>query len=142
MQGVPLEVLWCQCQGNVSATPHQLVLQQQVRAMHGEAQHHALTYVGVVLLLYLLALALIISRSQPSERSTAASAFAFCWARLRASLLRRGARGERRRPRAPLRARHGLSSGPESTSDGSGAQARLPEALPKAEPDAGGAAAV
>ncbi|XP_027232145.1 uncharacterized protein [Penaeus vannamei] len=140
MEAVPLEVLWCQCQGNVSATPHQLVLQQQVRAMHGEAQHHALTYVGVVLLLYLLALALIISRSQPAERSTAASAFSFCWARLRASLLRRDARGGRGQPRALLRARRGLSSGVESTSDGSEAQARPLAPLPKA-PDAAGEAA-
>ncbi|KAG7174803.1 putative Parathyroid hormone/parathyroid hormone-related peptide receptor-like 2 [Homarus americanus] len=34
---VPFDVLWCQCQGNASATPHQVLIHQQVYKMHQDA---------------------------------------------------------------------------------------------------------
>lgn len=75
---VPLDVLWCQCQGNASATPHMQLIHAQVAQMHADATHHALCYVGVVLALYLLGLVVIIRRSGRLERQTAASALASC----------------------------------------------------------------
>ncbi|XP_063601957.1 uncharacterized protein LOC134778068 [Penaeus indicus] len=78
MELVPLEVLWCQCQGNASATPHLHQIHAQVAQMHADAAHHALCYVGVVVSLYLLGLAAIIGRSGRSERQAAASALASC----------------------------------------------------------------
>ncbi|XP_071525255.1 uncharacterized protein [Panulirus ornatus] len=86
---VPLEVLWCQCQGNASATPHQVLIHQQMTRMHAEAQGHALWYVAVVLTLYILGLTFIIRRSGRSERHTAVSAISFCLSRAASSLLRR-----------------------------------------------------
>ncbi|XP_042886298.1 uncharacterized protein LOC122262357 [Penaeus japonicus] len=78
MELVPLDVLWCQCQGNASATPHLHQIHSQVAQMHADAAHHALCYVGVVVSLYLLGLAAIIGRSGRSERQAAASALASC----------------------------------------------------------------
>ncbi|XP_027227104.1 uncharacterized protein [Penaeus vannamei] len=79
MELVPLDVLWCQCQGNANATPHLLQIHSKVAQMHADAAHHALCYVGVVLALYLLGLAIIIRRSGRSERQTAASAVSSCF---------------------------------------------------------------
>lgn len=96
MEGVPYEVLWCQCQGNASATPHQLLIHEQMTKMHADAQQHALWYVGVVLTLYLLGLVVIIRRSGRSERHTAVSALSFCFSRVTASVSRRSARSSTR----------------------------------------------
>lgn len=78
MEGVVLKDLWCQCRGNTSAVPHQLLITQQMSRLHKEAQEHVLWYVGVVLVLYVVGLALIIHKSGRTERHTAASAFTFC----------------------------------------------------------------
>ncbi|KAK8402143.1 hypothetical protein O3P69_001314 [Scylla paramamosain] len=56
MYRVPYEVLWCQCQGNASAIPHQQLMHEQVSRMHEVAQQHAVWYVGVVLALYFIGL--------------------------------------------------------------------------------------
>ncbi|XP_042856254.1 uncharacterized protein LOC122242889 [Penaeus japonicus] len=79
MDLVPLDVLWCQCQGNASATPHLHQIHSQVAKMHADAAHHAFCYVGVVLALYLLGLVAIILRSGRSERQAAASALSSCF---------------------------------------------------------------
>ncbi|XP_042888581.1 uncharacterized protein LOC122264020 [Penaeus japonicus] len=78
MELVPLDVLWCQCRGNASATPHVQLIHRQLAQMHADAAHHALCYVGVVVALYLVGLAAIIGRSGRSERQTAASALSSC----------------------------------------------------------------
>ncbi|KAK8752717.1 hypothetical protein OTU49_007140 [Cherax quadricarinatus] len=107
MEGVPFEVLWCQCQGNSSATPHQLLIHEQVTKMHTEAQQHALWYVGVVLTLYLLGLVVIIRRSGRTERHTAVSALSFCFSRAASSVARRSIRAKRdHRANPPADTRH------------------------------------
>ncbi|XP_037802889.1 uncharacterized protein LOC119597394 [Penaeus monodon] len=78
MELVPPDVLWCQCQGNASATPHVQLIHRQLAQMHADAAHHALCYVGVVVSLYLLGLVAIIGRSGRSERQAAASALSSC----------------------------------------------------------------
>ncbi|KAG7166926.1 hypothetical protein Hamer_G021744 [Homarus americanus] len=95
--GVPFEVLWCQCQGNASATPHQVLIHEQMTKMHSDAQQHALWYVGVVLTLYLLGLVIIIRRSGRTERHTAVSALSFCFSRVVSSIARRSTRRRRER---------------------------------------------
>lgn len=81
MSEVSLEDLWCQCQGNASATPHRLLVHRQMNKMHVAAQRHALWYVAVVLTLYFLGLVIIIRRSGRTERHTAATAISFCFSR-------------------------------------------------------------
>ena len=92
MDRVPYEVLWCQCQGNASATPHQRLMHDQVSRMHEVAQQHAVWYVGVVLALYFIGLVLIITKSGRSERHTAMSALSFCCSQAVSSIARRRAR--------------------------------------------------
>lgn len=89
---VSYEDLWCQCQGNASATPHQLLIHEQVLRMHEVAQQHAVWYVGVVLALYFLGMVLIITKSGRSERHTAMSALSFCCSQAASSIARRRAR--------------------------------------------------
>ncbi|KAG0720639.1 hypothetical protein GWK47_048117 [Chionoecetes opilio] len=86
MSGLTLEELWCECSGNSSATPHRLQLHTQMTQLHAAAQRHALTYVGVVLTLYVLGLIVIIRKSGRSERHTAASALSFCFSRAASSV--------------------------------------------------------
>ncbi|XP_071547572.1 uncharacterized protein [Panulirus ornatus] len=93
MSGVSLEDLWCQCQGNASATPHRLLVHRQMNKMHAAAQRHALWYVAVVLTLYFLGLMIIIRRSGRSERHTAATAISFCFSRATSTV----ASGKRRK---------------------------------------------
>ncbi|XP_042883778.1 uncharacterized protein LOC122260523 [Penaeus japonicus] len=102
MELVPLDVLWCQCQGNASATPHLHQIHSQVAQMHADAAHHALCYVGVVLALYLLGLVIIIRRSGRSERQTAASAFSSCFCGALSSVTRFAASVGRPRARPDL----------------------------------------
>nr|XP_027239132.1 uncharacterized protein LOC113830131 [Penaeus vannamei] len=107
MEQVPLEALWCQCQGNASATPHLHQIHAQVAQMHADAAHHALCYVGVVVSLYLLGLAAIIGRSGRSERQAAASALASCLSGALASVGRLAASvgSSRAAPAAPTAVR-------------------------------------
>ncbi|XP_066979452.1 uncharacterized protein [Macrobrachium rosenbergii] len=71
--------LWCQCQGNANATPHAILVQQQMTRMHADAQKHALWYVCIVLSVYVLGLVVIIRRSGLHERHTALSALSLCF---------------------------------------------------------------
>ncbi|XP_037802921.1 uncharacterized protein LOC119597421 [Penaeus monodon] len=102
MELVPLDVLWCQCQGNANATPHLHQIHNKVAQMHADAAHHALCYVGVVLALYLLGLAIIIRRSGRSERQTAASAVSSCFCGALSSVVRFAASVGRQRARPDL----------------------------------------
>ncbi|XP_047495468.1 uncharacterized protein LOC125043403 [Penaeus chinensis] len=111
MDPVPLEVLWCQCQGNASATPHMHQIHSQMAKMHADAAHHALCYVGVVLTLYLLGLVAIVRRSGRSERQAAASALSSCFCgalssvgRFAASVGRPRARPEQQRQQQQFKA--------------------------------------
>nr|XP_053630699.1 uncharacterized protein LOC128687327 [Cherax quadricarinatus] len=89
MSGVTLEDLWCQCQGNASATPHRLLILKQMSKMHAAAQRHAVWYVCVVLALYFLGLVIIIRRSGRTERHTAATALSFCFSRAASTMASR-----------------------------------------------------
>ncbi|XP_068242645.1 uncharacterized protein [Palaemon carinicauda] len=71
--------LWCQCQGNANATPHVILVQQQMTRMHADAQKHALWYVCIVLSVYVIGLVVIIKRSGLHERHTALSALSLCF---------------------------------------------------------------
>lgn len=95
MATVKWRELWCQCQGNASAVPHQVLISQQMTRLHLEAQKHVLWYVGAVLVMYILGLVLIISKSGRSERQTATSALLFCCSSLASLVARRGPRRER-----------------------------------------------
>ncbi|XP_042870896.1 uncharacterized protein LOC122252446 [Penaeus japonicus] len=95
MATVKWRELWCQCQGNASAVPHQVLISQQMTRLHLEAQRHVLWYVGAVLVMYILGLALIICKSGRSERQTATSALLFCCSSLASLMKRRGSRDER-----------------------------------------------
>ncbi|XP_064087951.1 uncharacterized protein [Macrobrachium rosenbergii] len=86
---VPYEVLWCQCRGNASATPHMVLIHNKVARMHADAQSHGLLYVGVVLTLYVVGLILIIIKSGSSERHSAMSAISFCCSQVASSITRR-----------------------------------------------------
>ncbi|XP_069161494.1 uncharacterized protein [Procambarus clarkii] len=89
MSGVSLGDLWCECQGNASATPHRLLILKQMSKMHAAAQRHAVWYVCVVLTLYLLGLVIIIRRSGRTERHTAVTALSFCFSRAAAAVASR-----------------------------------------------------
>ncbi|XP_066979006.1 uncharacterized protein [Macrobrachium rosenbergii] len=93
---VRLSELWCQCQGNASAIPHTIAIQQQMTKMHQDAQMHAIWYVGIVLSLYLLGLVIIIRKSGSNERHTALSALSLCFSRA-ASFVTKRSRSRRRR---------------------------------------------
>ncbi|XP_037778439.1 uncharacterized protein LOC119575102 [Penaeus monodon] len=110
MSPVSLQELWCQCQGNASATPHLLIIQQKMLQLHEEAQSHVVWYVLAVLALYLLGLALIIGTSARSERLNAHAALCFCLRRfLSAVITPVSKQGERQQQENPKSAK-GLSS--------------------------------
>ncbi|XP_042880952.1 uncharacterized protein LOC122258803 [Penaeus japonicus] len=87
MASVSLQDLWCQCQGNASATPHLLMIQQKMLQLHEEAQTHVVWYVLAVLALYMLGLALIIGTSARSERLNAHAALCFCLRRFLSAVI-------------------------------------------------------
>lgn len=89
---MPYEVLWCQCGGNASATPHHIQLLQQVATLHDSAQQNALWYIGVVLTLYVLGLVVVVAKSGSSERHSAMAAVSFCCSQTAAALARRTSR--------------------------------------------------
>ncbi|XP_045108662.1 uncharacterized protein LOC123503183 [Portunus trituberculatus] len=102
MSGVTLEDLWCQCDGNASATPHRVLMHRQMTKLHAAAQRHAIWYVAVVLALYVFGLVIIIRRSGRTERHTAASALSFCFSRAASTVASRRKKRRNRgdRPRA------------------------------------------
>ena len=113
MSGVTLEDLWCQCEGNASATPHRVLMHRQMTKLHAAAQRHAIWYVAVVLTLYIFGLIIIIRRSGRTERHTAASALSFCFSRAASTVAsrrkrRRGGNDRQDRPRVspPSEPRH------------------------------------
>ncbi|XP_071514463.1 uncharacterized protein [Panulirus ornatus] len=67
MENLSVAELWCECQGNASATPHRVLINEQMVKLHADAQRHALWYVAVVLILYVLGLVLIVKRSGEKE---------------------------------------------------------------------------
>ncbi|XP_037800870.1 uncharacterized protein LOC119595778 [Penaeus monodon] len=79
METVTRAELWCQCQGNASAVPQQVLINQQMSKLHADAQRHVMWYVGTVLTLYFVGLILIIRKSGRSERLRVASALALCF---------------------------------------------------------------
>ncbi|XP_063842676.1 uncharacterized protein LOC135090178 [Scylla paramamosain] len=105
MSAVTLEDLWCQCDGNASATPHRVLMHRQMTKLHAAAQRHAIWYVAVVLALYVFGLVIIIRRSGRTERHTAASALSFCFSRAASTVAsrrkKRRSRGDRPRVSPP-----------------------------------------
>ncbi|XP_063887701.1 uncharacterized protein LOC135115131 [Scylla paramamosain] len=76
MEGVSVAELRCQCQGNASATPYQVLVNEQLMKLHVNAQRYGYWYVVVVVTLYLLGVVLIVQRDRNNDCSVTATATA------------------------------------------------------------------
>lgn len=88
MEGVPLEVLWCQCRGNASATPQFVLVHQQVQRIHEEATTLGVWYVATTLTLYVLGVLYILARAG-TLGTGAFTSLSYCCSEAVSSALRR-----------------------------------------------------
>lgn len=88
MVGVPLEVLWCMCQGNASAIPEIVLIHQQIQRNHEEAQTLGIWYVTTTVTLYLAGVFYILARAGRLGTGTFSS-LAYCCSEVVSSILGR-----------------------------------------------------
>ncbi|XP_045117487.1 uncharacterized protein LOC123508099 [Portunus trituberculatus] len=64
MEGVSVAELRCQCRDNASATPYQVIINEQLMKLHVNAQRYGHWYVVAVVTLYLLGVILIVQQDR------------------------------------------------------------------------------